>query len=277
MGAPTRTISILILSFSLLWQACATNIGKTLGRLAAVRADITKKFGDEVYVHESTFEKSTAVFINFINSPLNDKTDELRAARAQETAQIVKAHYPSTYEIDFISVGFIRERTRFLVINYREGVASFQFDRNAKPILMPGSDSGEPSGLNPTARYSPTQNKTDVSVSLQLDRGPGSGVTLVPHFSVLGDANQQPSTPPKEAMFDVASYSATRKFPQDTKLIILVDGEKIVEKDVSFSSSKAADGQTAEFLYVTFPYEAFPKIGKGNEVTIEIAPYKYTL
>src|SRR5678816_417956 len=91
-----HTLWLLLIS-SLLVCGCSTakDLGKTLGELATVRAELIKKFGEQdVNVRANTFQNQTSISVVYVNSPLNQKTTEERAKRSQETAEIVRQHYP---------------------------------------------------------------------------------------------------------------------------------------------------------------------------------------
>ena len=259
----------------LLCHACGTKVGKTLSGLASVHAEIVKKFGEtEVNVREHTFNNSSSIIVTFINSSLNDKTENLRGARAQETAEIVKSRYPSIAEVNEIWVFFMRRTTRFLVVTYTEPVANYVFDRNARPLEDRTPTAGS---LTARANYSKTKDETEISLDLLLEGHSNQGFSMFPHFTLPGDANKRQSPPPDVVTFDFASYSPKRRFEPNTDLSIMVDNKVIYEKEVSFSVSKAADGQVAEFLYLPVPYDEFRQIGNGTDVTITIGNEKFTL
>jgi len=97
-----RYLLCLLLTSCLLASGCSTakELGKTLGDLEKVRAELVKKFGEEnVNVRVNTFQNRTSILVTYVNSPLNQKTTEERAKRAQETAEIVRQHYPSIKNI----------------------------------------------------------------------------------------------------------------------------------------------------------------------------------
>src|ERR1051325_1663643 len=86
----------LVLTSCLLAYGCnsAKEIGKTLGELTNIRSKLIKKFGEnDVNLRVNTFENRTSISVIYVNSPLNEKTSDERAKRAQETAEIVKQHY----------------------------------------------------------------------------------------------------------------------------------------------------------------------------------------
>ena len=67
---------LLVLMSCLLAYGCSTakELGKTMGDLAKVRAELIKKFGDQdINVRVNTFENQTTIFVAYVNSPLNQK------------------------------------------------------------------------------------------------------------------------------------------------------------------------------------------------------------
>ena len=99
----------IVLTSCLLAYGCsaAKDLGKSLADLAKVRAELIKKFGEEdVNLRVNTFENRTSILVMYANSALNQKTPEERAKRAQETAEIVRQHYPSIKNVSEIWIGF---------------------------------------------------------------------------------------------------------------------------------------------------------------------------
>ena len=125
----------VVLTSCLLAFGCGTakNLGKTLGDLAMVRAELIKKFGEkDVNLSVNTFQNRTSISVMFVNSPLNQKTTEERAKRAQETAEIVKQHYPAIKNVNEIWVGFMRVTTRLVIFHYSEMIDIHGFDNEAR-------------------------------------------------------------------------------------------------------------------------------------------------
>src|SRR5215813_4721103 len=200
-----RVTLLLLFLASCLFQGCA-GLRKSLSELAIVQTEIAKKFGEEVSVHENTFQKTTTIVVSFVNSSLNEKTEDERALRAKETAEIVKAKHPSIARIDSIWINFLRVKTRYLIVTYTQGLSSFGFDRDANPLTDPNNRTQPKGGLTPWASYMAAQQRTEVSLELLLEGSASSGVSMIPHFSVPGDATRQPSEPPEVVTFDFASY-----------------------------------------------------------------------
>jgi hypothetical protein len=272
-----RAIELVLLCLLLSsTSGCGTRAVKSLGELAIVRGEIIKRFGEEdVDIHQNSFSDNTSIAITFINSSLNDKSQEEREKRAQETAQIVKAHHKSISQIDAIFVSFVRRITVFAVFHYSEALGTFGFDRDARSLKT--SDETE-SPLSPTARYSEPENQTEVSLGgLQLEGVAGDGLTLVPHFKLAGDAIKKQSASPEAVGFDFASYGTKSKFPGLTRVRLIADEKVLFAEDGQFSTSRTRNDQVSEFLYLTVPYSTFRKMVAGNEVRIVLGDHDYKL
>ena len=212
----------------------------------------------------------------YVNSPLNQKTAEERAKRAQETAAIVRQHYPSIKNVSEIWVGFVRVTTRLVVFHSSEMIEVRGFDNEARALRDPGVAPLDP--ILPVVRYLASQNKTDISSSgIQLEGTPEKGVTVVPHFSVTGDVNKTRPRPPNEVSLDFAAFSDKPKFPNTTKISFLVDEKVVYLTEGQFSTSKIAGDMYSEFLYLKVPSAVFLKIMSGNTIKIRLNEHEYTL
>lgn len=274
-----RVLLCLVLTSCLLAFGCsaAKDLGKTLGDLAMVRAELIKKFGEQdVNVQVNTFQNRTNISVIYVNSPLNQKTTEERAQRAQETAEIVKQHYPSIKNVSEIWVGFMHVTTRFVVFHWSEMLEVRGFDNEARALRDPGRVPLDPS--QPEIRYSASQNQTDISSSgIQLEGTTDNGVILVTHFSVAGNINKISPKPPAEVALDFAAFSEKPRFPNLTKLVFLSDDKIVYRTEDQFSTSKIADGKYCEFLYLKVPTAAFLKISSGSRVKMKLNDHEYTL
>ena len=269
----------LLLTSSLLICGCSTakDIGKTLGELATVRTELIKKFGEQdINIRANAYQKRTIISVVYVNSPLNQKTSDERAKRAQETAEIVRQHYLSIKNVGEIWVGFMRVTTRFVVLHWSEMLEAHGFDNEARALRNPGNAPLDPN--QPVVRYLPSQNKTDISSNgIQLEGTPEKGVTVVPHFSVAGDANKTRPKPPDEVALDFAAFSEKPKFPSLTKIVFLSGNEIVYQTEGQFSTSKIADDMYSEFLYLKIPAAVFLKISSGGIVKIRLNKHEYTL
>lgn len=282
MLAVYRYSLCLVLASCLLAYGCSTakDLGKTLGDLAMVRAELIKKFGEQdVNVHANTFQNRTSISVTFVNSPLNQKTTEERAKRAQETAEIVRQHYPAIKNVSEIWVGFMRVTTRLVIFHYSEMFDAHGFDNEARALRDPGSPGSPPlDPSQPVVRYSPNQNKTDISSSgIQLEGTPEKGVTVFLHFSVAGDVNKITPKPPAEVSLDFAAFSDKPKFPNVTKIVFLSDNKVVYQTEGQYSTSKIAGDMYSEFLYLKVPNAAFLKITSGSTVKLRLNEHEYTL
>ena len=279
MLTPYRYALCIILTSCLAVCGCTTakDVRKTLDDLANVRAELIKKFGEQdVSLRANTFQNRTNISVAYVNSPLNQKTTEERAKRAQETAEIVRQYYPSIKNVSEIWVGFMRVTTRLVILHWSETIEVHGFDNEARSLREP-----PPAPMDPTApvvRYLPSQNKTDIACGgLLLEGTPEKGVTVVPHFSVMGDANKTTPTPPNKVSLDFAAFSDKPKFPNITKIGFLADNKVVYQTEGQFSTSKIADDMYSEFLYLEVPTAAFLKITSGNTVMLKLNAHEYTL
>ncbi len=271
----------LLLTLSLLVCGCSTakDLGKQLGDLAVVRAEIIKKFGEQdVNLNANTARNWTSISVVYFNSPLNQKTTAERAKRAQETAEIVRQHYPSIKNVSEIWVGFMRVTTRLVVFHWSEMIEAHGFDNEARALREPATAPAPLDPTQPVVRYLASQNKTDISSDgIQLEGTPEKGVTVVPHFSVAGDVNKTRPKPPEEVSLDFAVFSEKPKFPNLTKIVFLSDNKIVYQTEGQFSTSKIADDMYSEFLYLKISPEAFLKITSSNTLKIRLNKNEYTL
>lgn len=269
----------VVLTSCLLAYGCSTakDVGKTLGALAKARAELIKKFGEEdVNLRANTFDNRTSLSVTFVNSPLNQKTAEERAKRAQETAEIVRQHYPSIKNVSEIRVAFMRVTTRLAILHWSEMLDMYGFDNEARALRDGSVAPLDPS--QPVVRYLASQNKTDISSNaIQLEGTAEKGVTLVSHFSVAGNVNKITPKPPDEVALDFAAFSEKPKFPNVTKIVFLADNKVAYSTEGQFSTSKLADGMYSEFLYLKVPTAAFLEITSGRAVKIRLNEYEYML
>jgi hypothetical protein len=259
----------------------AKDAGKTLGNLAVVRAEIIKKCGENgVDIRANTTGSYKTISVTFVNSPLNERGIADRAKRAQETAEIVKTHYPDIKSVKQILVSFMRSQTKYLVFHWNVVLDFHGFDNDAKVLPEFGQryTSGNEDPSSPSTIYLPNRDQTDiVSNGFQLDGTPQKGLTLVPHFSVKGNINRVTPKPPTEVSLDFASFSDKQRFPDITKIVFSTDDKLAYETDAQFSTSRLADGSVNEFLYLKVPPSTFVKIADGDKVSVKLAKKEFLL
>lgn len=271
----------IVLASCLLAYGCsnAKDVRKTLSDLAVVRAELIKKFGEQdINLRVHTFENRTRIFVMYVNSPLNEKSSDERAQRAQETAEIVRQRYPSIKSSNEIWVGFVRVTTRLVMFHWSEMIDSFVFDNEARALRGPAPAPAPVDLSQPAVRYLESQNKTEISSSgIQLEGTAEKGVLFVPHFSVAGDVKKIKPKPPDEVGLDFAAFSAKPKFPNVTKIAFLSDNQVVYRTEGQFSTSKIADDMYSEFLYLKVPTAMFLKVTSGSTVKIRLNEREYTL
>jgi len=256
-------------------------LGSTLHDLMELRSEVLKKFNEkDVNINIRETERHSAIFITFINSDLNNKTDAERTIRAQETAELVKARYPKIQSIDEIAVMFQRVTTVFLIFHYSEGLDMYGFDNQAR--LLPqfdrtrARDEESKSGVSVT--YSAIKKRTDIqTAAMQLDGVPGRGLTVIPHLEIPVDTSEVTPKPPDKVSFDFASYSPKQRFPNLTKIAFISDNKLVYQTDGQFSTSRAADNSLTEFLYLQIPYSAFKKSIEGKAVALRLGEQEFPL
>jgi hypothetical protein len=276
-----RNYLVLLAPLACLLLASCGKQPATVSELASLQRDIVRMYGENgVNVNLS---EEVSLTVTFINSPLNSKTQDDRARRAQETAVFVKQHYPSIQKLEEIWVVFLRQETRFVVITTSYWMDYFGFDKGARPLPMPNEDpseAGSDGALKPTAVYSPSLNETDISINrLQLEGDMSQGVAVAPHFVISGDVTgvRLSGVAPKSVSFDFASYSEKSMFPGKIEIVFLADGKVVYQKQDTFSTSKSADGGYSEFLLVQVPYEAFRRMIAGTTLTIRLGDREFLL
>ena len=268
----------LVLMSCLLVSGCSTakDLGKTLGDLANVRAELINKFGEkDVNVRVNTFQNRTSLLVTYINSPLNQKTTEERGQRAQETAEIVKQHYHSIKNVGEIWVGFMRVTSRMVIFHWSEMLETRGFDNEARALREPVSAPVDPS--QPSVHFIASQNQTEISSTIQLEGRPDKGVLFIPHFSVEGNVNKITPKPPKVVALDFAAYSEKPKFPSITKIVFLSSDKVVYRAKGEFSMSKISADLYSEFFYLEMPSTSFSEIASGNTIKVRLNDHEYAL
>lgn len=270
-----------ILAAALLATGCLKEAIKeataNLSELATVRSALVKRFGDEVNVYVNHNGGRSVLTVTFINSPLNDKTRDERLKRALEAARVVTMNYSRGKNLDVIWIGFARVKTQFIVFHQSQMFDFFPFEPNGAPIdpakrTTDYHASGGP--LDTTVGYMSNTDESDISISgIQLEGEPGGlGITVLPHFKVQGNAEEQLARPPKDVAFDFASYSEKPRFLTDKTPISFIGGGRVI-----FQTQAKFNGNDAQFCYVSVPYPAFKKMVEGSDLTIKLGDKEYPL
>lgn len=273
----SRSSLSIILASCLLASGCnaAKQLQKSLGELEIVRTELISKFGEQnVDIRLNNFQNLTSIAVVYTNSPLNQKSGEERAKRAQATAGIVRQLYPSIKNVSQIWIMFTRVTTRLVIFNYSEMLDSHGFDNQARALAGAAAlDSSQPG-----VYYRASQNQTDIAGgNIQLEGTPDMGVTMIPHFSVVGDVNKITPKPPDKVALDFAAFSEKPRFPNITTLGFYADEKIVYHTEVQFSTSKVSENLYSEFLYLEVSTAVFLKIASGSVIKIRLNEREYTL
>lgn len=271
---PRRTILALIVAAGLLTAGCGELV-KTYSDLRVVQNALTKRFNDEVAVTANHVENGVVFVVWFVNSPLNDQSDDQRLIRGAEAVKVIQGSYPHSQKVREFWVGFLRQQSRFGVFHKREIVSMRGYDKFAQPLPLP-SNTGPiqpPTNIEVTPSYDPYRDVTDISVSgLQLEGEPGgSGLTVLPAFKVRGRIGVEKSTPPKTVSLNFASYAEKPRFEQVVQISFVADGKVVLKTEGTFT------GSDAQFCYLTIPYSTYRSMVSGKELLIKLGDKEYLL
>jgi len=279
-----QPVLAMIVVLSLLTAGCLKDVvrelAKDITQTKALQSDLSKRFHDDVFVSVNQADGRVALNVTFVNSPLNDKSREERATRAQETANVVRFHYPDIESLSAIWVVFMRERKSLVFIREREAVDYYGFDKTAARTSTSYSRTTNSEGveLRTTTNYIASDNETDISVSgIQLAGTPGgNGLTMLPHFRAKGDVRAAKSPPPKVVTFDFASYSDIEQFEPNMPVVFIGDGRTLLKTTANFNVSRLS-GSVNEFLYLPVPYPAFRSMVGSSQVKIKLGAKEFPL
>ena len=273
--APHATVLLL---FCLLASGCAQAV-KSLGEVSRLHAEIVKEFGEkEVGVN---LFNDTVLTVRFFNSPMNDKTAEERAQRAEQTVAFVKDHYSSVRKMTAIWVVFVKVQTRFLFVHYSETVGAFGFDRDGSPLRRPEDKLPDQYAgrTKPSAHYSEALRQTDIIIEhLKLEGDASFGMSVMVHFTVPGEATKlkRSLSAPEVVSFDFSSFSEKSMFPGEPQIAAVADGQIVFQTKDQFSTSKSPDtGNFSESLALHIPYKAFRRMVGGKKLTMLIGDRAY--
>jgi hypothetical protein len=269
------SLSALLLSLCLLLVSCTTT--RTDRELKTIRDEIKKQFGEQANVRIGRGDWQSILFVTFENSQLNARELSERSRLAQNSANLVKKNFTGLTGSDEIWVMFLKIETTLAIFNHVEEVGTFRFDRNARPIRPNSVDLTEGDPLTPRATYIDNADQSDVAIRIQLEGQPGDGLTLIPHFTVAGNAEEVKGKAPEEVSFDFAFYSREQKFTKNMKIKFNVDGKSVFETTGKVSQYPADKGTFSEFCYIKFPYKTFKELTSGELLTITLGKSDYAL
>src|SRR5678815_119373 len=269
------SVSALLLTLSLILVSCGTS--RIDRELTTIRDEIKKEFGEEAKVRFGQGDRRSIFFVTFENSPLNARAVSTRSKLAQNAANVVKKNFTGFTGTDEIWVMFLRVKTNLIILHRVEEVDTFRYDREARLFKPSSVDIPEGNPLVPRATYIENADQSDVAVRIQLDGQPGAGLTLIPHFTVAGNAEEEKAKAPREVSLDFALFSRQPRFSQDMKLKFDVDGKPLLETAGKVSQYPGDAGTFSEFCYVKIPYTTFKSLSSGEVLTIKLGNTNYEL
>lgn len=273
-----RLTASLLSALLLCCFGCSRDVLNSLGELAQLRNDLLKEFHEQNI--NINLNNTTHLAVTFLNSPLNQAEPGDRARRAQETALIIKHRYARIDQLESMTVKFMKNEMRWLVVNYTEQIDGYVFSRDAKLIGAPEYDpetafKGEG---DVTVNYNPTRNESEVRIPrLQLEGDTSKGVTMSPRFKVRGDAGTAGRAIgiPSAIIFDFASFAPDKIFKVDPALKIVADGIPIFNDKAHNLSTTTTGGN--EFLVQAIPLDQFLKIAEAKTVVLTLESKEYLL
>jgi hypothetical protein len=283
MSSPRHKAAIsLVLVSALLTAGCSSGLIKSYAGLNALQQQLIEKYHEDISVN---LQNSRFLTIVFTNSPLNQRDSEKRAQRARETAKFVSLNYQGIKDIDRIWIYFFRSATRLIVFQRYWTVDAFGFDKNGVATAFAPNPEVVPSHEDlrtPLARFNPSRNETDVSITrIQLDGDMNHGVALVPHFTVPGDARKSDmATPaPESVVFDFASYADTPVFSDNAKLEIYCDNRLALNGMARLISGKPSekDQGAGQFLSVQISFKLFKRMAESRNVRMVLGTKRFEL
>jgi hypothetical protein len=254
---------------------CATTM--TDRELKTIHYELKREFGEDASIRVAPGKFQKIFYVTFENSNLNNSEPQEQSKRAQSAATLVRKNFTGLLGADEIWVTFLKIERAWIFLNYVEQVAQFRFDRNGRRLRTSPTDLSEADPLKPRATYIENAGQTDVALRMQLEGTPGKGLTLIPHFTVAGNAEEQKVKAPDEVSFDFASYSHQRQFPESMKTKFSVDGKTTWETAGKVSTYPADDGTFSEFCYIKMPYKTFRQLTPGKVLSITLGKKEYYL
>ena len=273
-----RRAPIILWGLTFLMSAgCPGQMIKSLADLSALRNELIKEY--KVENVNVTVQNTHVLGISFINSSFNNLGEQERGRKAREIALFAKSHYPSMDLIDKIWVSFVESKD-YVIFHYTNGLATYVFDKGE---LSAGDAPGEmgPRGAV-TASYNPASNQTSVYLNqnLQVYSEGGSGIMLFPHFTLSGDNISTPRiATPQSVTLDFSTYSQKRMFPKNPKLIVYVDGQRVVSGSARTTNLMGSDAEKSvnEFLSLEISYEQFRQLADGKRVKFNLGAREFEL
>jgi len=262
-----------LILLTLIFGGCAAM--KRVGQDMELRIQLRHYFNEQ---HVQVDHGKNSLYVRFVDSPLNNRGHAERLDRSRQTAQYIKAHYPAVNEVNRMLISFLASSGR-LDLNPKP-VDIFGFDRTPELVFDQTVQRSDPivyaDNKHANASYFASRDETDIGITnLQLSGTLNNGVSLVPHFTVHGNATVSGGkiVTAKAVTFDFASYSPQATFGKDPPLILIGNGATIAKVTARNLSSSTR----AEFLIAEIPMPQFLQMTKAEQVTLRLGTKDYDL
>jgi len=271
-----RIILAFLIASSLLTTACLREVANSLTEVRKVYDALNKEFGETVFVNINEAPNHLALNVSFINSALNVRSPEERAARAQRTAEIVKQTYLRINKLDAIWVGFVRQETHYVFFHRSEMIDYFGFYKDGTRFTSrsdPSDMTDASVQLGVTVSYSRATRQSDVLVNgIYLEGEPGGvAIKVIPHYTVPGDVRAARVSPPQVVAFDFTVYAQTPSVRQTVPITFLADKKPVLQVNADFY------GDVVKSCPLLVPYATFSKMIAARELTIKVGGKDYPL
>ena len=272
-----QEILATLVASTLLTTACLREVARGVTEYRRVYQALTKEFGEDVLVRINEAGNHGSLDVSFINSALNSRSSEERAARAQRTVDIIRQTYPRIDSLEVIWVIFMSQETHYVIFHRGQMVDYFGFHRDGKRFTSQAEDrpvvSGSSVQSGVTVSYSRATRQSDVLVNgIQLADEPGNlRITVVPHYTVLGDVRAAKARPPEVVAFDFTVYTETPSVRQTVPITFLADKKPVLQRNADFY------GEVMKSCPLLIPYAAFSKMIAARELTIKVGDKEYPL
>ena len=275
-----RSLLLFILCALLGLNACS-GVVKNLTQLAKLQKQLMDKYAEK---DVNVLLQNNYLTVSFINSPLNQKDDATRAARADDVAKFVVKNFPPIPQIRSIWIVFVKSETHFIIYRQSKALGVFSFNNRGESLRRTegtvAPDSNDP--LSTDVKFDPRRNETDIGIQrVQLDADPDHGIAMVPYYTAKGDARGPvgSAVAPSSVTLDFASYADRPIFSGDSRLEIICDGQAQFSGKARLlqSQESGSEGSHAQFLTAEIPFADFRRMGEAHKTTVKLDPKQFDL
>ncbi len=103
----------------------AHNVARTFQELQIVQQDVVKATGHPTV--QVNLANSRYLSVGLVNSPVRDRPEQERRAKALEIAKVAFRAYSSRDELVEVHVAYVTKRTYFLIVHHTDATDVFTF------------------------------------------------------------------------------------------------------------------------------------------------------